>query len=193
MKKKTKIIIALAAIVLTFTAQHVYQKYFNYNFKEIIENQVYKSGVIPPEKIKNYVEEYQIKTIVDFRHGEIRDGLNPATLNEIEKKKIAVDALEGVNYVHIPSEQVPTEANLENLFKILDNEDSYPVLMHCHHGTGRSMIYSAIYMIEFQGYSNEQARKITRPFYQLPFSSFAKKKRKGTFLVNYKKRNKQGL
>ena len=189
MKKNIKrIVFGVLLIVVVMVSKHVYQTHFNYNFGTITENKVFKSGVIPPEKIADYVKRNDIKTIIDFRHGEIGDALNPENLNDIEKEKVAVDAIDNVNYVHIPSVQIPTEENLEAFFKVLDDPNAYPVLMHCHHGTGRAMIYSSIYRIEYEGQSNEDARKQTRPFYALPFSSFSTSKPKGEYLEKYKKR-----
>ena len=180
----------LVLIVLFFVLKDAYQMHIKHNFDPITEGKVYKSGVIPPNEIKEYIESHKIKTVIDFRHGEIGDELNPANLNEIEKEKLAVDAIQGVNYVHIPSVQIPSEDNLAEFFKVLDDSDSYPVLMHCHHGTGRAMIYSAIYRIEYEDQSNEEARKQTRPFFSLPFSSFAEDKPKGKYLEEYEKRKK---
>lgn len=40
----------------------------------------------------------------------------------------------------------------------MDNPDNYPVLIHCYHGTGRVILYSAIYKIEYENFTNEMAR-----------------------------------
>ena len=37
--------------------------HFNFNFEEVSKNKVYKSGVIPPEKIAKYIEEHQLKSV----------------------------------------------------------------------------------------------------------------------------------
>ena len=37
------------------------------NFETITEGKVYKSGVIPPDEIADYVKKYHIKSIVDLR------------------------------------------------------------------------------------------------------------------------------
>jgi hypothetical protein len=73
----------------------------------------------------------------------------------------------------------------------LDDEKNYPVLIHCYHGTGRAQIYSALYRIEYEGWSNADARAKTRFIVQaLGYkSSFADTKSKGRFLMNYKPRS----
>jgi protein tyrosine phosphatase (PTP) superfamily phosphohydrolase (DUF442 family) len=180
--------LVVLAIILAMVAQHLYNTKVNYNFGVVTEGKMFKSGVIPPDKIDAYLTENKIKTVIDFRHGGVGDALNPATMKEIDAERQAVNAINGVDYYNIPSVQIPTQANLDSVYKILDDKTNYPVLMHCYHGTGRAMIYSAIYKIEYEGATNEEARKITRPFYSLPFSSFSKGKPKGDFLENYKKR-----
>jgi protein tyrosine/serine phosphatase len=37
----------------------------------------------------------------------------------------------------------------------MDNSDNYPVLIHCYHGTGRAEMYSALYRIEYEKFTNE--------------------------------------
>lgn len=190
MKKSIKrTLIVILAVALILTGKSLYNTHLNYNFKTITDDKVFSSGVIPPEKIKDYVEDNNIKTIIDFRHPEIIDKLNPANIDDITKERNAVAKIDNVNYFNIPSDQVPTQQNLDSLFNILDNEDVYPVLMHCYHGTGRAQIYSAIYRIEYEGFTNDEARKKTRTL--LKFSSFDDGKPKGEFLKSYEPRAKK--
>ncbi len=188
-KSVKRTLMVILAVALIIVAKNLYNTHLNYNFKTITDDKVFSSGVIPPEKIKDYVEDNNIKTIIDFRHPEIIDELNPANLDDITKERNAITEIGNVNYFNIPSDQVPTQQNLDSLFNILDKEDVYPVLMHCYHGTGRAQIYSAIYRIEYEGFTNEEARKKTRTL--LKFSSFDDGKPKGEFLKNYEPRNKK--
>ena len=96
-----------------------------------------------------------------------------------------------INHINIPSGQVPTKKTLTKFFEILDDKTNYPVLIHCYHGTGRAEIYSAIYNIEYEKLSNQEARRKTR-FIVEGFgykSSFSNGKKKGDFLINYKPRS----
>ena len=76
--------------------------------------------------------------------------------------------------------------NLDVFFKIMDNKDNYPVLIHCFHGIGRAQMYSAIYRIEYEGFTNEEARSKTA--FPVMFSSFDDGKPKGEYLKKYKSR-----
>jgi protein tyrosine/serine phosphatase len=188
MKKNKKIIgFSLLALLLVFVGKYVYDMNINHNFETITEGKVYKSGVIPPDEIASYVKKYHIKSIVDLRMPGTNDlALNPEKIGEIQAEKNAVAQIKGVNYFSNPSEQVPNEKNLETFTEIMDNTDNYPVLIHCFHGTGRAEMYSALYRIEYEDFTNEAARQGVRTL--VKFSSFDDGTPKGEYLKAYKSR-----
>ena len=188
MKKNIKRIGFLTlAVVLIFVGKYVYYMNINHNFETITEGKVYKSGVIPPNEIESYVKKYHIKSIVDLRFPGTADLVNnPEIPQELTAEKEAVSKIEGVNYFNNGSDQVPKPENLDRFFKIMDNPDNYPVLIHCYHGVGRAEMYSALYRIEYEKWSNEQARKGVRTL--IKFSSFDDGTPKGEYLKAYKSR-----
>jgi protein tyrosine phosphatase (PTP) superfamily phosphohydrolase (DUF442 family) len=186
MKKKI-IGFSLLAVLLVFVGKYVYDMNINHNFETITEGKVYKSGVIPPDEIESYVKKYHIKSIVDLRMPGTNDlVLNPEKIGEIQAEKNAVAKIKGVNYFSNPSEQVPNEKNIEIFAKIMDNTTNYPVLIHCYHGTGRAELYSALYRIEYENFTNEAARQGVRTL--VKFSSFDDGTPKGEYLKAYKTR-----
>jgi len=171
-------------IFVVFIGNYLYDINFNYNFKEISKSRVYKSGVIPPHKLAEYIHKYNIKSIIDLRMPGTNDlKLNPEIPGELLLEKIVVSKIKGVKYFNNPSGQIPTQKNIDNFLTIMDNPDNYPVLIHCYHGTGRAILYSAIYKIEYERFSNEQARLNTRDF--VLFSSFDNGTLKGEYLKSY--------
>lgn len=181
-----KWLILFLLFVTIATLPYIWHVYFNYRFAVITENKVYPSGVIPPEKIAAYINKYKIKTVIDLRHPELHDSLNPGKQDGIDLERAAIEKISGVRYVNIPSGQIPTKDTLNGFFKVMDDSESYPVLIHCYHGIGRAIIYSALYRIEYEGFSNEAARAKTRVV--LNGSSFDEGKGKGDFLIRYKAR-----
>ncbi|MEA3523817.1 MAG: tyrosine-protein phosphatase [Campylobacterota bacterium] len=184
MKKILTLLTASVLIAIGLTALY---KHLTYQFETITENRVYKSGAMPPETLIEYVKEYKIKTVIDLRHQDLHDALNPGTITEIMAERKALEGVEGVNHVHIPSGQIPSQKTLTKFYEVLDDNSSYPVLIHCYHGTGRAMIYSSLYRIEYENWGNEQARDKTRLL--VKWSSFDEGKGKGNFLIHYKKRD----
>ena len=188
MKKNKKIIgFSIVVIILIFVGKYVYDMNINHNFETITEGKVYKSGVIPPDELKDYINKYQIKSVVDLRMPGTDDiVINPEKLGELLAEKQTVAKIEGVNYFSNPSEQVPSEKNISVFNKIMDNKANYPVLIHCYHGTGRAELYSAIYRIEYENFTNEEARNRVRAL--IKWSSFDDGKPKGEYLKTYKSR-----
>ena len=189
MKTKLKLIgIFVFLLSMAFLGKYVYDIHFNYNFKEISKGKVYKSGAIPVDKLANYVQRYKIKSIVDLRNPGTQDlKLNPELPVELQIEKNVAAKIKGLNYFNIPSAQIPTRENISAFLKVMDNPDNYPVLIHCHHGTGRAVLYSAIYRIEYEKYSNEKARFNTNDW--VWFSSFDHNTPKGEYLKTYLSRN----
>lgn len=189
---KKKLLIAVTLVILGVTGKYVYDRHINHNFITITEGKVYKSGVIPPDEIADYVKKYHIKSIVDLRFPGTGDDVNnPEIPAELTAEKNAVAKIDGVNYFNNGSDQVPKQENLNSFFKIMDNQANYPVLIHCYHGIGRAQLYSAIYRIEYEGWSTEEARH--HAAFPFMFSSFADGTPKGEFLKSYHSRKQLAL
>jgi protein tyrosine/serine phosphatase len=189
---KKKIGIAILVLVLIGTGKYVYDRHINHNFMTITEGKVYKSGVIPPDEIADYVQKYHIKSIVDLRFPGTGDDVNnPEIPAELTAEKDAVAKLPGVNYFNNGCDQVPEQKNVDSFLKIMDNPANYPVLIHCYHGIGRSQLFSAIYRIEYEGWTNEEARN--KAAFPVMFSSFDDGTPKGEYLKAYKSRKQKGL
>ena len=187
MSTKKKIGILIAIVVILGVGKYVYDMHINHNFETITDGKVYKSGVIPPNELASYVKKYHIKSIVDLRFPGTTDLLNnPEIPFQLTAEKEAIAKMKGVNYFNNGSDQVPKQENLDRFFKIMDNKDNYPVLIHCYHGIGRAEMYSALYRIEYENFSNEAARKGVRTL--LKWSSFDDGTPKGEYLKAYKSR-----
>ncbi|WP_291275702.1 dual specificity protein phosphatase family protein [Flavobacterium sp.] len=183
-----KIIIAIVVLAaLIFGKSYVYDYKINHNLETITEGKVYKSGVIPPDELPDYIKKYNIKSVVDLRFPGTGDDVNnPEVPAELTAEKEAIAKIPGVNYFNNGSDQVPAKKNLDYFFKILDDPKNYPVLIHCYHGVGRAEIYSAIYRIEYENWDRDKARTSTR--FLTKWSAFDLGKPKGDFLHTYIKR-----
>ena len=70
----------------------------------------------------------------------------------------------GINYYRMPLKLwsydhgvIPADKNVEEFLKIMADPKNHPVLVHCFRGVHRTGTYCAIYRMEFQGWSNEEA------------------------------------
>ncbi len=191
-----KILTLLGVVVLAVGAYIVWHVVLNYRFEEISKDKVYKSRLISPDKLGGYLKEYKIKTVIDLIDPIRHDKLDNGRQANIDAEAGAVQKYNeehhtNVVHVNIPSSQIPTKETLSKFFQVLDNNASYPVLIHCYDGTGRAPLYSAIYRVEYEKWKNADARAKTRVIVE-GFgyrSSFADGKGKGDFLMHYKPRS----
>ena len=169
----------IGAIALVATAAYLYHVHINYRFMTITEGKVYKSGAMPPEKLTNVVQRHHIKTVIDLRQEEEKDA--------IAAEHAAMAAI-GVTHVNIPSHQAPVQTTVDKYLAVIDDPSVFPVLIHCHHGVSRAVLFSAIYRMEYEGWENEKAHGATR--FMTYKSSFDRGTRKGDFVLNYKPRHR---
>ncbi len=189
----------LLIVVAILALAYYWSVNYNFRFEKISDRGVYKSALIDPDRLDQFLITNEIKTVINLLDPGTKDRLNPGQMEHIIAEDVAIERINNehnstIRHINIPSGQIPTAQTLEKFFAILDDNSSYPVLIHCYHGTGRAAIYSAIYRIEYEGFGNEDARMLTRalpilvesPLYK---SSFAQGRSKGDFLINYHKRN----
>lgn len=173
-----KIGLTLLTLSVAVAGGYVYQVHFNYRFAAITDGKVYKSGTIPPEKLNHYLNRYHLKTVVDLRDVDEQA--------DVDAERAALEPL-GVEHVHLPTGQVPPQKTVDAFLELMTDPDVYPVLIHCHHGVSRSVLFSALYRIEFEGWDKERARLATRLITE--GSSFDTDSRKGRYLQNYVPQN----
>jgi len=182
-----RIIFLFIMIAIFISAFVFYQKKVRYNLVTISENKVYNSGVVAPDKLPEFLKDHKIKTVIDLRDGEEQTELNPETKKQVGAEENAINKISDVNYFNLPTDQIPQDSTVQKFLKIMDNKKNYPVLIHCHHGVGRSRLFSSIYRIEYENFSNEDARANARYLWELS-GNFSKGSEKGKYLLNYHKR-----
>lgn len=159
--------VAAALIVVIVIAPIVYFRcvYDTYKRLRIVEpGRVYRSGQMTAEGFADAVERYGLRTIInvqdEFPDPDIALGFwDRQTIKESELCRLL-----GVRYVHLmptllPRHLIPEQRPpvIDQLLNILDDESNYPVLIHCHAGLHRTGILTAIYRMEYQGWTPEQA------------------------------------
>lgn len=136
---------AVLLVVLGHGAVFLYWTEAQHRFRAITEGKVYQSAQMPPEDLRAVVQEKGIRTVIDLR--------KPEEEASAEREGLAGT---GVNYVHIPTDHKPRPEAVQRFLEVMDGVE-YPVLIHCEHGEGRSVTFSALYRIEYEKWSPEEA------------------------------------
>src|SRR5439155_22925773 len=128
------------------------------NFRAVREGVLYRSGQMTITGLKAAVHERGIKTVITLRDSASASE-PPPDLSE-ENYCLA----EGLNYVRIsprtwwsPDGSIPAEIGVRRFLEVMDNADNFPVLIHCFAGIHRTGAFCAIYRMEYDRWSNEEA------------------------------------
>lgn len=128
---------------------YTYWAWVEHRFLAVTAGQVYRSAAMPPEELVAVVRGHGIRTVIDLRNPE--DG-------DVAGERAALAAA-GVTHVNVPSQQIPSESTVTKVVEVLGEAENRPVLMHCADGVGRAVLFSALYRIEFEEWSKEDARR----------------------------------
>ncbi len=132
--------------------------------REVDPGRLYRSGQMTADGFADTVRRYHIRTVLnvqdEFPDPDLdRSFWGPGTV----KERALCESLR-VRYVHLAPDLVsrrqvgvcrPTA--IEDFLAIMDNPDSYPVLLHCHAGLHRTGVLAAVYRMEYQGWTPARA------------------------------------
>ena len=173
----------IAAFAILFGGWYAYDVHIRHRLHAVTDGQVYKSAAMPPEEMATVAKRLGLRAVIDFRtYVPGQDSTNTTPLEDIRGEARALAAI-GVRHIHLPTPQVPDAAVVDKFLSVMADPANRPVLIHCYHGIGRAELFTALYRIEFEGWSNDRARHATRFF--LPGSSFSDRTAKGRFLMTY--------
>jgi tyrosine-protein phosphatase SIW14 len=124
------------------------------NFRVVRQGVLYRSGQMTPSGLRRTFFDYGIKTVIC-----LRDGTRPE-----DQEEEAFCNSEEINYVRIPPNAwgdlfgaPPAEEGVRKFRDVMSNPSNYPVLLHCLAGIHRTGIFTAIYRMEFEHWTNAQA------------------------------------
>jgi hypothetical protein len=125
---------------------------------------VYRSGQMTADGFADAVERFHLRTILNVQDEFPDPDIALSFLSRRTVKESELCRQLGVRYVHLmptllPRRLVPEHRPpaIDQMLTILDDPATYPVLIHCHAGLHRTGILTAIYHMEYQGWTKDQA------------------------------------
>jgi protein tyrosine/serine phosphatase len=149
MKRRTKIIAALAAVaVIAGVSYYCFIQFALPHFHTVRKGMLYRSGQ-PKGVGLTWVKHFGIRTLINLR--------KPQSEGTPEEKAYAAE--NGLNFHNfsIGSSHDDIEAAVQSFLAIVDDDSNWPVLVHCSRGKERAGVLSAIFRIEYDRWSNEKA------------------------------------
>jgi len=168
----TKWILGASLAGFMIFAPYLYYRYTLEHAKRlrpITQGRVYRSGCLTADGFRDAIRKYGIKTVISFWDEDPnpdlpRSRFNPTTIKESELCREM-----GVSYKFIFVEVLPpTQVGKERLkaidqfLEVMDNEENYPVLIHCKAGLHRTGVMAAVYRMEYDGWGRSEAMRELR-------------------------------
>lgn len=145
------IAIAIPGVPLAYASHH--QTTWRH-FHVVVDDRLYRSGQLPPDALDRLIRERRIRTVVCLR-SLAREG--DLVLENAEELWCSA---RGIRYVRLnpaPWGSAMGEANVRTFLRTVRDPNAGPVLVHCFAGLHRTGVYCAIYRMEVQGWSPQDA------------------------------------
>lgn len=117
---------------------------------------LYRSAQLTPLGLQRLLDEYGIRTIVTLREGN----------SQADQEEQAFCERRGLKFVRIPllswdgvQGSAPVEQGLHTFLDLLRDSTNHPILIHCYRGVHRTGAYVAIYRMEYEGWTVQQAMR----------------------------------
>jgi protein tyrosine/serine phosphatase len=124
------------------------------NFHVVKDGVLYRSAQMTPSGFQRAWNDYRFKTVVVIREGNRTD-------DQVEE---AFCKDHGIKFVRLAPRNwgpidgiVPADKELARFFEVMDDPANQPVLVHCFAGAHRTGAYVAVYRMEYDGWSNDEA------------------------------------
>ena len=130
------------------------------NFHVVQEGVLYRSGQLPLPRLQHMVFTRGIRTIVCLRHGN--DAKDQSEENWAKSNSIKFVRIPPPSWNPDADGKIPADKALQTFRDVMDDPANYPVLVHCFAGIHRTGAMCAVFRMDYQGWSNEQAMKEMR-------------------------------
>ena len=157
-------LVVVAAIALSPLAYYNYRSTTLRGFRVVEDGVLYRSGQLSPKQLERVLNEYGIRTVITLR--EQRDETKPDPT--VAEEKYCHER--GITYVKIPKhgwgdDEIPkADAAVDAFLKAVNDPANQPVLVHCFAGIHRTGAHCALYRMEKNGWTRQEAMAEMKAF-----------------------------
>lgn len=130
----------------------------------VVPGRIYRSGEMTAEGFADAFARIGIRTVINVQDDFPDPDLNETYFNRHTVHESEWCARHGVRYVALAPDLISRRAVarehphvIDQFLSLLDDESNYPILIHCKAGLHRTGVLCAVYRMEYQGWSNDEA------------------------------------
>ncbi len=169
----SRITLIRSALGLALLVGFIYGVYTEYRvfwehkkrLREVTAGRLYRSGQMTAAGFREAIREYGIKCIVNLQNED--EGGRDLTKSWIDSARLPEAELckeMGIRYIQLAPDLVPRSvapgvrpAVIEEMLSAYDDPNNFPMLIHCKAGLHRTGILAAIFRMEYEGWTPDQA------------------------------------
>lgn len=157
--------VGIAAAIVGLPFLYYRMTYVKERRLRVVEpGKLYRAGRMTAAGFTETLQTYKIKTVINLMEEE-QDPVMPQSYFDntpVSEREVceANGATMKFLFVDLTFRQEKDEkrpAGVDNFLEIMDNPDNYPVLLHCRAGLHRTGVLTAIYRMEYNGWTEAQA------------------------------------
>lgn len=152
-----------AMALLVIGAPSLYHRYRLTTWKRlrvVVPARLYRSGQMTASGFEDAIRRLGIRTVVNVQNEFPDPMLRQSFLNPTKVSEKDLCERLGVRYIHLEPDLVPLKFTpqrqprvIEAFLKLMDEEQNYPILIHCKAGLHRTGVLVALYRREYQSWS----------------------------------------
>lgn len=160
------------------------------NVRVVESGKLYRSGQLGRDGFQRMLHDYGIRTVVSLRDSDVPGQPPPDRHEENYCQRMHIKFVRITPRSWWPEYDgpPPAEQGVAKFLAVMDDPKNYPVLLHCFAGTHRTGAMVALYRMEFNHWSNDDALAELR---NAGYDNLDKELDVFTYLQNYRPRNRQ--
>lgn len=163
-------IVLIAALVVALPVWH-YRDHYAYHkrLRPVTMGKVYRSGCMTADGFRDAIDRYQIKTIINLMEDRPDPELPKNFFGGPRILESQLAEQMNVRYINLGLDVLSPQAllttrpsTIDRFLEIMDDPTIYPVLIHCQAGLHRTGCLSAVYRMEYEGWTEAEAMRELR-------------------------------